>query len=227
MYEPQLEHFVTPRGRAVNLWVRNGTNDHNTANSALDEDEYRLADLHLAGQALDVGAHIGAVSVALLADNPDLSLTCIEPVPDNVWLLERNLAENGLTARVLHAAAGSGEGSTRVAYRYTGSENALHHAFIGNATLLERSKQHEVIAVPTFGLDAFVPLAFCKIDCEGGEWDFLQGPALSQVIRIHGEWHPTEGHTQAELVTRLAEAGFRVFLTGPVAGPGGFVAVRP
>lgn len=224
MYDQHLEAFRTPRGRPVQLWVREGTNDHNTAYSALDEDEYRLADLHLTGAALDVGAHIGAVSIALLADNPGLALTCIEPVPDNVWLLERNLAENGLTATVLHGAAGD---SGRIAYRYTGSENALHHAFIGNATLLERSRLHAVAEVPTHDLAEFTPLSLLKIDCEGCEWSFLRGPALAKVACIVGEAHNVPGHPEpARELHELLDPLFDVHISGPESGPFGFRAVR-
>ena len=65
MYTVTHGTFRTPRGRSVSLSYREDTNDYNALRSCLDEDEYRLAELTLTGTALDVGAHIGGVTVAL------------------------------------------------------------------------------------------------------------------------------------------------------------------
>ena len=95
-YALEQKPFSTPRGNLVTLFVREGTSDWNTCNSALSEDEYGLANLYfLAGQkALDVGAHIGSVSIGLAIDNPSLEVTALEAVPPNVALLHVNALIN-------------------------------------------------------------------------------------------------------------------------------------
>ena len=228
---PLNQHaFSTPRGNTVTMYCRANTNDWNTCNSSLTEDEYGLRDLYfLAGtRALDVGAYIGSVAIGLAIDNPELEVTALEAVPPNVTILRQNLEINGLTDRVkvIEGAACSPKRKTQnIAFGYRGTVLAEHHAFVGNSTLLTQADTHDVTKAPCHSLSEFVPLDLLKIDCEGCEWDFLSGAALAQVASIHGEWHPTSGHVQADMLAVL-EATHEVAFTGPEGGPGGFRAVR-
>jgi len=238
MYDLSTVGFLTPRGIAVQLRIRDGTNDYNTANSCLNEDEYELRDLRLSGRALDVGAYIGAVAIALAMDNPDLEVLALEAVPANAELTRQNVKLNGLDdwITVIEGAACKPRQTTaQVHFGYRGSESALHHAFVGNSTLLRDTTaitDHDTVEIACRSLQSFGALDFLKIDCEGCEWDFLRGPArkrgsptsLDRVKRIHGEWHPTEGRTQADFLALLTPT-HEVTFSGPDAGPGGFVAV--
>jgi len=223
MYEPRQERFTTPRGRPVTMWVRDGTNDWNTLASCLNEDEYGLRDLHLDGEALDIGAYTGGVTVALAVDNPNLHVTAIEPVPGNVDLLFRNLEANDLSERVTVYQAAAGDGSeVNVRYGYSGSELACHHAFVGNMSLLEEpgpDNPHTLVTLRSMRIPPG-PFSFVKIDCEGCEWDV----DLLAVPHIRGEWHPVRGHTQDDFLRRL-DGTHEVAFSGPEEGPGGFVAV--
>ena len=216
--------FRTPRGQMVEMEIRPDTSDYNTVNSCLNEDEYGLRNLHLTGSALDIGAHIGGVTVALAADNPELQVVAVEPVPDNVVLLRRNLEANGLSGQVTVMDAAAGDGSeVNIRYGYSGSELACHHAWIGNLTMLYEpgpENPHTVRRVRTKTLQGLGDFAFVKIDCEGCEWDI----DLSSVPHIRGEWHPVRGHTRPEFLERLMDT-HEVTFSGPEAGPGGFVAV--
>lgn len=223
-----IESFTTPRGRTVQMEVRPDTVDHNNLWSCLNEDEYGLKGLELTGLALDIGAHIGGATVALLADNPGLEVIAVEAVPPNAELLRRNLELNNLTARVVEGAAcGPKQKRQKVAYGYRGSELATQHAWIGNATIVDKATDHDVVSAVCHSLTQLAPdgCAFIKIDCEGCEWDFLSGPSLAQVERIHGEWHPTDGHVYEDLLDRFLDT-HDINFTGPAAGPGGFTAVR-
>lgn len=192
MYDLTRGQWRTPRGHLAEMWYRTDTNDYNTIQSAIGEDEYGTAGLYLEGHALDIGAHIGSVSVLLALDNPDLRVTAVEAVPPNVELLTRNVEVNGLTDRVtiVHAAAGDGKPTT-IRWAFAGNEVATHHAFIGNALMKQPLTAHESSAVDSVPLEALAdqPIAFMKIDCEGCEYPFLQGPALAHIERIHGEYH--------------------------------------
>ena len=220
MYTVTHGTFRTPRGRSVELSYREDTNDYNTLRSCLDEDEYGLKDLHLSGIALDIGAHIGGVTIALLADNPDLRVVSVEAVPPNVELLRENVARlDTVRSTILHAAAGKGQTAT-VQWAFSGDEVGLHHAFIGNAVMPEsnlRGSRSELVPVVTLAdlVDEYGPFAFAKVDCEGCEYDFLQGPALSQVAIFRGEEHHGP----------LTLPGYSVTYTQPNA-PRGFEAVR-
>lgn len=211
---------------------REDTNDWNTLNACLTEDEYGLAGYSVHGKAADIGAHIGGVTVALLVDNPDLLMVAVEPVPPNAELLRENLEINGLSNRcvVIEAAAGSGK-TTVIRYGATDmqgdtpqqAENATHHAFIGNSALVypdAPKRPHEMRIVPV--VEDLGKLDFIKIDCEGGEWAYFEREPDCPLIV--GEWHPTGGHVQADLSALLPS--YAVTFSGPVEGPAGFTAVR-
>ena len=222
----------TPRGNDVVIWIRDNTSDWNTVYSVMTEDEYELAKLPLlAGLAVDVGAHLGSVSVALAIDNPELRVIAIEAIGENADLIRRNAAENHVEDRVEVwnlAASAPGIKTADVFWRAQGSETVEHHAFIGNSDLVyshgDAGHETETISCVNFG-QIGEPVTFMKIDCEGCEWGFLSDPGIKDVARIHGEWHPVNGHVQSDIVDLLSPS-HDVTLTGPEAGPGGFVAVR-
>ena len=123
-YGPGTEtaEWHTPGGHPVKMTYRRDTTDWNTVSACLRNpmgatwdsgDEYHLP-RGLAGWALDLGAHIGAVTIGLLMDNPDLRVLAIEAVPENAELIKANLALNGLTDRAIvwHAAFVAGTSST-------------------------------------------------------------------------------------------------------------------
>jgi FkbM family methyltransferase len=226
--------FVTPRGRLVDFAYRLDTSDWNTISSVMQpHDEYGLAGVRASGLALDVGAHIGAVTIALAMDNPELHVIAVEAIGENATLARENVERNGLGDRVnvMHLAAAAPDiESTSVMWRGQGSESAEHHAFIGNSTLVydNLATAHESETVGCVSLGMLLGPGSCsilKIDCEGCEWGFLSDPAIARVERIVGEWHPTGGHVQHDIRDALADT-HDVTFSGPVEGPGGFVAVR-
>lgn len=219
-YQEATAEFRTPRGNTVTMRYRLGTSDWNILTSCLTEDQYGLGKVPpLTGYALDVGAHIGAVTAGLLVDNPDLIVFALEPLSDNLRLLWENAPE-----ALVSEGAGSNHVTVPIHHGYVGSEKAEHNAFVGN---LRRGEwDDEVIEVQGFALDEFTPLVLLKIDCEGGEYDFLDNPAVAEVELIVGEWHNLGGtKTRADLLA-LLDATHEVTFTGPEEGPGGFTAVR-
>jgi len=218
------------------------SSDWNTLTAALTEDQYRLADLDIKGHAVDIGGHLGSVGLGLAVDHPGLTVTIVEPVPDNVALLLTNIALNGLTERVevIHGAVGPKDRTTtRVHYGFRGNESAEHHAFIGNIPFVmdgsdcPESTPHDHANVKIYHLEDLLPADFIKIDCEGGEWPFMADAPTDAIPMWVGEWHPIPGHndgarnvgdTQAEFAALLP--GFDVTFRGPVSGASEFTAVR-
>ena len=218
------------------------SSDWNTLTAALTEDEYGLANLNLSGHAIDIGGHLGSVGLGLAVDHPGLTVTIVEPVPDNVDLLHTNIGLNGLESRVevLHGAVGPKDrATTRVHYGFRGNESAEHHAFIGNIPFVmdgsdcPESTPHDHANVKIYHLEDLLPADFIKIDCEGGEWPFMADAPTDAIPMWVGEWHPIPGHndgtrnvgdTQAEFAALLP--GFDVTFRGPVSGASEFTAVR-
>jgi FkbM family methyltransferase len=220
MYRVTQGTFRTPRGQTPTLSYREDTNDWNVLISCLNEDEYDLKELKLSGTALDIGAHIGGVTIALALDNPELKVIAVEAVPPNVELLRENVRLAGVEDRVtiLHAAAGKGKTAT-VRWAFEGNYVADHHAFIGNAVMPDTTTAgtSELLDVVTLTALAkeYGPFSFAKVDCEGCEYDFLKGRGLLDIACIRGEEH----------YGRLPLPGFDVTYTQDNA-PRGFTAVR-
>ncbi len=232
MYELREHGFRTPHGHEARMTYRLGTNDWNTLWASLNEDEYQLP-TGLSGTAVDIGGYLGSVGIALALDNPALRVVIVEPVPPNAALIRTNITANALDERVslIEGAAGAGGEPVDVWYGYRGSEAAEHHAFVGNSTLAyeESTEAHDTAVYTGIGLAGLVadygPLAYLKIDCEGGEWAFLDTLAVRDVETIVGEWHPVRGHIQGHMAA-LLEVTHELTFSGPTEGPGGFRAVR-
>ena len=211
---PQTTYITeveTPHGNPARFKCRTDTSDLATVGASNRlwgnlVDEYHIPS-GLSGWALDVGAHIGSVTVPLLIDNPDLRVVAIEAVPPNVDLLLENLKLNGVDDRctVMFGAAWDDTASLiEVEYGYTGSEVAETHAFIGSVTpWMDAPGEKQTAMVLTYTLDNILALTkgdgfvWAKTDCEGCEHRFFRGPGLAKVGIIEGEWHERDGSPES------------------------------
>lgn len=190
----------TPNGNRFKLECRLGTNDQDVAHSVSKLDEYGLRGLELEGWALDIGAYIGAVAIPLAIDHPGLGVVAVEPVPENVALLQRNITLNGVTDSVLVCPlAAAAPGDDLVMVRYGGNGR---HRFVGNVGMEapDASDEFDAPGVDLGGLLAFYQISevsLMKIDCEGCEWAFLSDAAVGKVERIVGEYH---GEVEADFL---------------------------
>jgi len=174
--------LTTPGGRPVRMQVRPDTNDADVCRSCLTEDEYGVRNHYpLKGLIVDIGAHIGAFGIGVLLDNPDTRGLFIEPVPENVELLQANLTLNGLASRasVVMAQVGTRELS---AY-WSGDAVAYKHRYIANQTMPSGTDHRRVQATRV----DIPPAELVKIDCEGCEWEAW--PEIRPARIILGEAH--------------------------------------
>lgn len=215
----------TPRGTPARLHHRDGTSDLAVIFSTFSpwggppNDEYHLAD-YRPRTFLDVGGHIGAVTVAVLLDNPEAKAVIVEPLPENVAMIHDNLAENGLTERATVIAGVLGpNGSVHVNYSEAGADH-----FIGNTvtprgrSVKVKSKCFPCLLKP---FDGQVDLV--KLDCEGCERHALLDMAYAEVGAYVGEFHSAD--IREGLVNALS-ARYVLTLTGTKDdGTGNFWAV--
>lgn len=225
------QEVLSPGGRLVTLHYREDTSDLSTIGATFRlwgnlVDEYELAGLPpLTGTAIDIGAHIGTVTLALLADHPDLRVIAVEPLPDNIDVIRASLATNGWSDRctVIKGAIAKGA-KARVSYDFDGEGYLRNHRFIGNLSL-GSDADHSTVSVPAVRLSSIIedPCPLLKVDCEGCEWDLLADPAIARVERIVGEGHPSDWLAR---VHKALDATHDVRVISDAGGPGTFWAIR-
>lgn len=201
----KIVEVLTPGGRTARYSCRDRTNDADLVHAVVGFDEYKLAGRELDGLVIDVGAHIGTVTVAVALDYPEVTVIAVEPVAENFAQLCVNVRLNGLEGRVIRLASAAGAGvAARVAYGFPGS-----HRYIGN----EQDDAAATLAVDARceSLAGLLALAGCeeaqllKIDCEGCEWAFLADPIVGRVREIVGEVHRGDGADEFDRIVTLLE----------------------
>jgi FkbM family methyltransferase len=222
---------LSPKGAPATLYYRDDTSDLSTIGSTWNlwgtlEDEYGLHTLPpLSGLAVDVGAHIGSIALALLADHPDLSVIAIEPLAENVDMIRKSAERNGWTDRLTIVSGGIAKGrTTDIVFDFAGDEYIKNHRFIGGMALGSETP-HQTVTVTAYTLSALLDgrdCEFLKHDCEGCEWALLDDPAIGRVKRIVGEGHP---HDWLERVHALLDATHDIHVIDDRGGPGTFRAL--
>jgi FkbM family methyltransferase len=167
--------------------------------------------------AIDVGANVGLFTVVMSrAVGPTGRVVAVEPVPDTVYSLRRNLDRNHcVNVDVVQAAAGSSTGEIPLILT---DDPALHSA---GGELIHGHPTIRTTTVKAYTLDelwiaAGQPLvSLVKIDVEGGEHGVLLGaekligrcqPAL--IIEVN---NPSHVRRVAELLHGYQSAPVRGF----------------
>lgn len=166
---------------------------------------------------VDIGAHNGYFSLyASLKTAPESKIYAFEPVKDNFRILMENLELNGVNnvqANNICVAASSGTLTMYVNTSHTG----------GHSQYRERIEKYkpdtiEAIECTSITFDQTVPsdtneIDFCKIDCEGAEFDILLNAPedfLRKVKVFAMEFHEFGGHKVDELVNLFQRLGLAV-----------------
>lgn len=186
---------MSPGGNRYTMRIRPGTSDWNTVQACSGTpgcDEYRLPS-GLTGWALDIGAHIGAATIPLLLDNPELRVIAVEALPENAALARENATRNGVADRLILVEGGASDSELPIRIHYAPDD--AQHEYIGNQW---GPQDRPFIEVPGItltrlaamrGADTGAPFAWAKIDCEGCEYHVLASPAVALLDFIIGEVH--------------------------------------
>lgn len=149
---------------------------------------------------IDIGAHVGVISIMLAKLNPQATIYAIEACPPTFDCLVKNIALNGVTNVKPFCYAVSGKTEDRVIMYDlidlgSSTASSLHvHQMARNI----KARQWEV---PAISLDDFCQqysiekCAMLKIDCEGSEYDILLHSKKFETGLVHdmlGEFHMNE-----------------------------------
>lgn len=192
--EYDVTSFTTPWGVEVTTLYRPSTQDWNTLYSCLVEDEYRIEQMGLkrGKWAVDIGAHIGGCTLALLSKG--YNVIAVEPLPENAEMILKNVEHNGWSDRLtLHNNAISGINNVdiKIAYGKEDTEFSRVHKFIGNTLHEGQTEDPDTTYanVKSISIDKILKdvqsVDFLKIDCEGAEWAAFSGASAASLKKIN------------------------------------------
>lgn len=206
--------------------------DEVLAGSAYDlPSDIRTALAGRQAKIVDVGAHVGMATLALLDQLPDAEVIAIEAHPDSARLLKANISINGLEERVtaVAVAAGVSEG-VMVIEGYSGLAHAARddRELTDDIPFLHRAAPDvKAVSVPVIDVLPLIAEAdLLKIDIEGSEWPILADSRFKTVSAraVVLEYHPQSapGTDPAEAAAGLLrDAGFAVGKPFDVRGDAG------
>ncbi len=194
-----VRRIKLPDGRHVTY--RRNRGDIQSLREVFLDEAYRLPSGLWPRHIIDLGANIGLTSLWLAGRYPVERIIAVEPVPENVALLTRNLASNDVPATVVQAAVSP-------------------HGGTGSFTTSPQSNQGKLgpgdLRVPLVTMGELLRLLgsrvdLLKLDIEGGEQALLtQGDTswLDEIDAIIAEFHPSL--VDYPRLTRIvADHGFR------------------
>jgi FkbM family methyltransferase len=195
-------NYPAPIGR-LQLCLRSNGGADAFVHSEIFEHEYYRLPLEAAPKTiLDLGANIGLSAIYFARLFPDAELACVEPAPDNLRVLNRNLALNSVRAAIIPAAVDVGDGRVRLEL----GERDYGHRIVAQSPCAARSALDvEALSVPTILRRlCWERIGLLKIDIEGHEAALFARDCdwLARVDAMCIEWHVEGG---AERLAALAE----------------------
>ncbi len=159
--------YPVPIGNVRLLLRDNGGSDLFIQSEVFEHEYYRLPLARLPTTVLDLGANIGLSAVYFGRLFPEADLACVEPIPDNLRLLARNLALNAIPATVIPAAVDASDG--RVVMELQGRDYE-HRIVLPSRCSSRPMLEVDAISVPTILRRlSWGRIGLLKVDIEGHE----------------------------------------------------------
>jgi FkbM family methyltransferase len=189
----------------THLRLRPTTADFWTYDDVFCRQIYRAAIAQPIHTIVDVGAHIGLVSLYVCAHNSQAGIVAVEPDSENLTLLEHNLAP--LHAMIIRGALWQHDHPVT----FAPATPTTGHLTTGDGITVPGYTMASLIA-----RSGFSTIDLLKIDCEGGERYLFAGDQtwLSRVRSILIEFHgDTRDASRFDQIVRAA--GFVISEIGP------------
>jgi len=213
-YPVYIREFATCFQTKIACSLRQHSVDFNAVQSVAVHDEYNFKAIPFedGDVVIDIGAHIGSVSLLLASLDARLKIYAYEPLPENVDLLRKNASMNGFAN--IHAfllAVGGEEGRQKIYYGDEATESGRINHFIGNAYAPPSQQFYEadVTTLESIFLDNQIERCkLVKFDCEGAELDIVDAcsaEVLNRIDYIIGEHHGMKREVFVEATKGLFE----------------------
>lgn len=178
--------------------IRPNTTDEAVATEIFDEQVYRAADyIHPGSVVIDLGANVGMFTI--YAADRGARVIAVEPFPENVDQLRKNLMAAGVSDQVavVPAACGDSNGHCEVVPGDFGGRDISARS--GDSFTQAPTGQHTI--VPTIDLDTLLApydsIAVLKLDVEGAEYPIFEAASdstMRKIAYISMEFHGESGN---------------------------------
>jgi FkbM family methyltransferase len=169
---------------------------------------------------VDIGGYIGDFALYAAKRMGARRVVVYEPTSENWAMLNDNIDLNSARGQIeaVNRAVGR-DGVLTLNVDTTGLEvHSSAYWYSGSPTREVTSVSLDTV-IAEHGLER---IDLLKVDCEGGEYDIFavaSDDALARVDRVTLEWHEVGNETDSlcgAMRTRLRNAGFRIWVTGPI-----------
>jgi FkbM family methyltransferase len=163
---------------------------------------------------VDVGANVGYLSAFSFTRFPKAKVISVEPIPNNLKLLQRNRTRNANTDwKVFEGVLSNTDGQLEIQYDNTDS-------FSTSASMYGLDAGGDSVTVPSLKLSSLMRsfelhhIHILKLDCEGAEYDVLHclsEEELNRIAFITMETHQIDAATRNRdtLVSWLNSKGWK------------------
>lgn len=213
-----MKHLLTEKLDGTELYYRGDSHDLSMIHEIWKENCYaRHFPFGRAAVVVDVGAHNGYFSIFSARHTDGGSrIYSFEPVEENYDIMIMNVEANGISnIRAENVAVSDRDGflEMHINPAHTGG-----HSVLRDRVDVYRPDQIVVRNVPCVAFRNSIPsdvrrIDFCKIDCEGAEFQILSNSPVDALMRVSVfavEFHEFGGHVVEELVRLFEDIGYKV-----------------
>lgn len=203
----------------ANLLLRMGTEDLSIMVEVLVFGNYRkYFPFNKTVKIIDIGAHNGYFSIwSSINTNNQSEIFAYEPVPANYEIASSNIKNNNISNIKLYNKGVSGRREELTLYfneKHTGGHSIYKERVLKcNVKTISEIGIECITLEDIFNENGIKNCDFCKIDCEGAEFDILLNAPediLRKVDVFSIEFHEFGDHEVDELVNLFEKNNFRV-----------------
>lgn len=195
------------------LWLRNNGSDIQILTALFKDSEYEAPGIDWKNirTIVDAGANIGISTVWFHLRAPQARIVAVEPEPENIHMLRRNIETNQIPCDVLAAAVWHVKGTMRLGIKPA----AMSHSLIPDENGFDSEIEIKTLDMP-YMLSKLGPdgADLVKMDIEGAEKEVLRyGEGWVRSVKQYlMECHPGRGLDGSEAAAVLGKFGFETHL---------------
>ncbi len=158
---------------------------HHLQREICGNDEYKLKDIELndGDVIVDIGANVGIVSIYLAKRFPNVKILAYEAHPHTYSNFLKNIEANNVKNIIPHNLAVYSKDNETL-------DITLDVINTGSSSCFKNDEGQITETIPTISLDTIITnnnissIRYLKIDCEGAEFDILEGSKLIHEIEV-------------------------------------------